>query len=600
MTSNELRNKFLEFFKKRGHTIVPSSSLLPNDPSVLFTTAGMQQFSLYLSGKKDVLADFGNRHLASSQKCFRTGDIEEIGDDTHHTFFEMLGNWSIGQDDNGYFKEGAIKYALEFLVDELGLDKSRFTVTIFKGQGNIQKDEEAAQIWKKYGIASEKIKEFGKEDNFWGPVSDIGPCGPCSEIHYDRGEEFGCGRPDCGPSCEYCKRFVEIWNLVFMQYNKNEKGEYELLPQTNIDTGIGFERLIALLTQKKSAYETDIFSKIIENIELASGKKYEENKKQFRIVSDHARSASFLISEGVRPSNVGQGYILRRILRRAIRYGKLLDLNPGFLNPLVDLTIEKYQEIYPELLSNKENIKTVIAEEEKKFEKTLQSGLKKIQELLELKSSQELTSEEVFDLYQSYGFPIELTEEIALEKGFKINKGVEELLKKHQELSRAGAEKKFGGVGKDAGEQGAKFHTATHLLHSALRSLLGEQVQQMGSDINMERLRFDFSYSQKLSPEEIKKIEDLVNQKIKQDLIIEKQEMPLDEALKSGALAFFKEKYPDLVKVWTIFNPETGEVFSKEICAGPHAEKTGQLGCFKIIKEESSSAGVRRIKAVLD
>ncbi|MFA5178533.1 MAG: alanine--tRNA ligase [Candidatus Paceibacterota bacterium] len=601
MTSNELRNKFLEFFKKRGHVIVPSSSLLPTDPSVLFTTAGMQQFSLYLSGKKDVLADFNNRHLASSQKCFRTGDIEEIGDDTHHTFFEMLGNWSIGQDENGYFKEGAIKYALEFLVDELGLDKSRFIITIFKGEGDIEKDEEASQIWQKYGIALEKIKKFSKEDNFWGPVSNVGPCGPCSEIHYDRGEEFGCGRLDCGPSCEYCKRFVEIWNLVFMQYNKNEKGEYELLPQTNIDTGIGFERLVALLQGKKSAYETDIFSLIIEKIEQLSKKEYEKNKKQFRIISDHARSASFLISEGVRPSNLGQGYILRRILRRAIRYGKLLDLEPGFLNSLTDLVVEKYQEIYPELLSNKENIKLIITEEEKKFEKTLQSGLKKIQELLELKSSQKLTSEEVFDLYQSYGFPIELTEEIALEKGFEIDKqGVEELLKKHQELSRAGAEKKFGGVGKDAGEQGAKFHTATHLLHSALRKLLGEHVEQMGSDINMERLRFDFSHSQKLSAEEIKKIEDLVNEKIKQDLIIEKQEMPLDQALKSGALAFFKEKYPELVKVWTISNPETGEVFSKEICAGPHAEKTGQLGCFKIIKEESSSAGVRRIKATLN
>lgn len=601
MTSNELRNKFLEFFKKRGHVIVPSSSLLPTDPSVLFTTAGMQQFSLYLSGKKDVLADFNNCHLASSQKCFRTGDIEEIGDDTHHTFFEMLGNWSIGENENGYFKEGAIKYALEFLVDELGLDKSRFTITIFKGEGNIQKDEEASQIWQKYGITLDKIKEFSKEDNFWGPVSDVGPCGPCSEIHYDRGEEFGCGRLDCGPSCEYCKRFVEIWNLVFMQYNKNEKGEYELLPQTNIDTGIGFERLVALLQGKKSAYETDIFSLIIEKIEQLSKKEYEKNKKQFRIISDHARSASFLISEGVRPSNLGQGYILRRILRRAIRYGKLLDLEPGFLNSLTDLVVEKYQEIYPELLSNKENIKLITTEEEKKFEKTLQSGLKKIQELLELKSSQKLTSEEVFDLYQSYGFPIELTEEIALEKGFEIDKqGVEELLKKHQELSRAGAEKKFGGVGKDAGEQGAKFHTATHLLHSALRKLLGEHVEQMGSDINMERLRFDFSHSQKLSAEEIKKIEDLVNEKIKQDLIIEKQEMPLDQALKSGALAFFKEKYPELVKVWTISNPETGEVFSKEICAGPHAEKTGQLGCFKIIKEESSSAGVRRIKATLN
>ncbi|MFA5087348.1 MAG: alanine--tRNA ligase [Candidatus Paceibacterota bacterium] len=601
MTSNELRKKFLDFFESRGHKIIASSSLLPTDPSVLFTTAGMQQFSLYLSGKKDALADFGTRHLASCQKCFRTGDIEEIGDDTHHTFFEMLGNWSIGQEESGYFKQGAIEYALEFLVNELKMDKSKFTVTVFQGEGNIPKDTEAMQIWLDNGIPAEHIKEFSKKDNFWGPTSDVGPCGPCSEIHYDRGEEFGCGKPDCGPSCDNCKRFVEIWNLVFMQYYKDEKGRYELLPQTNIDTGIGFERLVALLNNKKSAYETDIFLPVIEKIEQISGKKYEENKKIFRIIADHARSTSFLLSEGVAPSNLGQGYVLRRILRRAVRYGKLIDMQPGFLIPLVGLVIEKYKDIYPDLEKNKIIIETGIETEEQKFEKTLQAGLKKISDLLELKHSQELTNEEVFDLYQSYGFPIELTEEIAAERGFKIDKiGISELIKKHQELSRAGAEKKFGGVGKDAGEEGAKLHTATHLLHSALRKLLGSHVEQMGSDINMERLRFDFKHSQKLLPEQIKDIEDLVNEKIKQDLEIKKQEMPIEEALQAGALAFFKEKYPDLVKVWTMQNPQTGEVFSKEICAGPHAESTGKLGCFKIIKEESSSAGVRRIKATLN
>lgn len=601
MTSNELRQKFLDFFQAKGHKIVPSSSLLPTDPSVLFTTAGMQQFSLYLSGNKDVETDFGNRHLASCQKCFRTGDIEEIGDDTHHTFFEMLGNWSIGQDEKGYFKEGAIKYALDFLINELGIDKSRLTVTIFQGEGNIPKDEEAFKIWIANGIPVERIKEFGKADNFWGPVSDIGPCGPCSEIYYDRGEDFGCGKDGCGPNCDYCKRFVEIWNLVFMQYNKNEKGEYELLPQTNIDTGIGFERLIALLQNKKSAYETDIFSGVIKEIEQDSGKKYEDNKKIFRVIADHARSATFLLSEGVIPSNLGQGYVLRRILRRAIRYGKLINLQSGFLISLIDIVIEKYKDVYPELIKNNEIIKIGIKEEEQKFEKTLQSGLKKIEELLELKHSEILTANEVFDLYQSYGFPIELTEEIADERGFRIDKqGIKDLMKKHQEMSRAGAEKKFGGVGKDAGEEGAKLHTATHLLHSALRKILGSYVEQMGSDINMERLRFDFKHPQKLTVEEIKQIEDLINQKIKEDLLIKKQEMPLNEALNSGALAFFKEKYPDTVRVWTIYNPITNEVFSKEICAGPHAESTGKLGCLKIIKEESSSAGVRRIKAILE
>ena len=601
MLSNELRQRFLDFFAERGHKIVASSSLLPTDPSVLFTTAGMQQFSLYLSGKKDVLADFGTRHLASCQKCFRTGDIEEIGDDTHHTFFEMLGNWSIGQDENGYFKEGAINYALEFLVNNLGLDKNRFTVTIFKGENNIPKDDEAKQIWLKNGIPEERIKEFGSADNFWGPVSDIGPCGPCSEIHYDRGIEFGCGRPDCGPSCAYCKRFVEIWNLVFMQYNKNEKGEYELLPQTNIDTGIGFERLVALLQKKNSAYETDIFEEIIKKIEELSGKNYLENKKELRIIADHIRSAAFLLSEGVLPSNLGQGYILRRILRRAVRYGKMINLEGDYFGDLVDLVIKKYQTIYPDLLVNQNEIKSAIIEEKIKFEKTLQAGLKKINELLELSQSFTLSSEQVFNLYQSYGFPIELTEEIAAEKGFSIDKkAVENLFKKHQELSRAGAEKKFGGVGKDAGEQGAKLHTATHLLHAALRKILGEGVKQMGSDINMERLRFDFQYGEKLTAEQIQQVENLVNQKIKENLIVKKEEMPLEQALSSGALAFFKEKYPPIVKVWTIFNPQTNEIFSKEICAGPHAENTGELGYFKIIKEESSSAGVRRIKAILE
>jgi alanyl-tRNA synthetase len=386
-----------------------------------------------------------------------------------------------------------------------------------------------------------------------------------------------------------------------MQYNKNEKGEYELLPQTNIDTGIGFERLLSLLQGKNSAYETDLFLPIIDKISELSGVVYMDNRKAFRIISDHIRSSCFLIAEGINPSNLGQGYILRRILRRAVRYGKSLNLNSGFLIPLSEIVIEKYKNIYPELLENKENIKLAINEEEAKFEKTLQSGLKKLEDLLELKHSNIISGEEAFDLYQSYGFPIELTEEIVGERGFKVDlEKFEESLKAHQDVSRAGAEKKFGGVGKDAGEEGAKLHTATHLLHASLRKLLGDHVQQMGSDINMERLRFDFKHPQKLTPEEIKQIEDLVNQKIKEDLEIKKEEMPIEAALSAGALAFFKDKYPDIVKVWTIHNPNTGEVFSKEICAGPHAESTGNLGCFKIIKEESSSAGIRRIKAALN
>ncbi|MCK9578354.1 alanine--tRNA ligase [bacterium] len=598
MISQELRDKFLTFFKERNHKIIPSSSLLPTDPSVLLTTAGMQQFSLYLSGKKDPLEDFGSRHLASCQKCFRTGDIEEIGDDTHHTFFEMLGNWSIGQDEIGYFKEGAIQLAMDFLVGELGLDKKRFYVTVFRGENGIAKDEEAIDIWLKHGISREKIIECSAKDNFWGPVSSIGPCGPCSEIHYDRGEHLGCGRPDCGPNCDYCKRVVEIWNLVFMQYNRNEDGVYELLNQTNIDTGIGFERLLSVLNETGSAYETDIFEGMIKRIEEVSGKKYENNKQAFRIIADHTRSAIFLVGDGIEPSNIGQGYILRRIIRRCVRYSKMLGMTNDF--SLGDYVFEKYSSVYNELNGSKERIYGIIRNEEEKFEKTIKTGLAILEKKLETIDSNIISGEDAFDLYQSYGFPVELTEEIASEKGFKIDKvSFLEALKKHQDLSRAGAEKKFGGVGKDAGEEGAKLHTATHLLHAALRQVIGSHVQQMGSDINVERLRFDFSHTQKLSSDEIKKIEELVNQKIKENLEIKKEEMGLEDAQSAGALAFFKEKYPETVKVWTIYNPTSGECFSKEICAGPHVNKTSELGIFKIIKEESSSAGVRRIKAVL-
>ena len=598
MTSQELRDKFLTFFKERNHKIVPSSSLLPTDPSVLLTTAGMQQFSLYLSGKKDPIEEFGNRHLASCQKCFRTGDIEEIGDDTHHTFFEMLGNWSIGQDENGYFKDGAIQFAMDFLVGELGLDKSKFYVTVFKGENGIEKDEEAINIWLKHGIAKDRIIECSAKDNFWGPVSSIGPCGPCSEIHYDRGEHLGCGRPDCGPNCDHCKRVVEIWNLVFMQYNRNEDGKYELLNQTNIDTGIGFERLLSILNETGSAYETDIFEGMIKKIEQSSGKKYEENKQAFRIVVDHTRSAIFLAGDGIEPSNIGQGYILRRIIRRCVRYSKMLGIENNI--SLGDYVFEKYSPTYPELSGSKQRIYGIIRAEEEKFEKTLKSGLAILEKQLEDNKEGVISGEDAFNLYQSYGFPLELTEEIVSEKGFKIDKvSFLESLRKHQDLSRAGAEKKFGGVGKDAGEEGAKLHTATHLLHAALRKVLGDHVQQMGSDINVERLRFDFAHTQKVTPDELKQIEQLVNQKIKESLEVKKEEMELNKALDAGALAFFKEKYPDTVKVWTIYNPQTGEYFSKEICAGPHVSNTSELGTFKITKEESSSAGVRRIKAIL-
>lgn len=582
MNSNKLREKFLEFFKKRGHKIVPSSSLIPEDETVLLTSAGMQQFVPYLSGERDVMADFKTRQLTSAQKCFRTPDIEEVGDDTHHTFFEMLGNWSIGK---GYFKQGAIELALDFFINEIGLDKDRFWITIFKGEKGIARDEESFRIWQEKGIPKERIKEFGLEDNFWGPTSETGPCGPCSEIHYDRGEKYGCKHSICGPNCKKCSRIIELWNLVFMEYNKNEDGSYSKLSQSNVDTGIGFERLTALLQTKDSAYETDLFSRIIKKLEQISEKKYEENKKEFRIIADHVRGAVFLISDNVLPSNIGAGYILRRVLRRAIRYGRILNLKKDFLVPLAKEIISVYMKDYPEIKSNETDIFSVISKEEEKFEKTLERGLK------EIKRIPQMTGEKAFSIYETYGFPLEITEEITKVKN---REDFFKALKKHQKVSRAGKEKKFGGLGKEADYEAVKLHTATHLLHQALRDVLGKQVKQMGSDITPKRLRFDFFHFAKMTEKEIKKVEEIVNSKIKQDLEVKKEKMLYKEAADSGALAFFKEKYPPKVTVYSIND------FSKEICAGPHIKHTSELGKFKIIKEESSGAGVRRIRAVLE
>jgi len=622
LSAGKLRQKFLDFFENRRHKVVPSSSLLPpsGDASVLFTTAGMQQFSLYLSGEKDVLEDFGTRHLISCQKCFRSDDIEEVGDDTHNTFFEMLGNWSIGQDKDGnYFKEGAIKYALEFFVDELGLDKNRFYITIFRGNKNISKDEESEKIWLENGIPKERIKEFGEEDNLWGPVGEIGVCGPNSEIHYDRGEEFGCGRKDCGPNCSKCQRFVELWNLVFMQYHrkiKNQKSkiktsqeplyEYVALPQKNVDTGIGFERLLAVLQGKSSAYETDLFWPVIQEIEKISSKKYNEEKKIFRILADHLRAAAFLISEGVLPSNLTQGYVLRRILRRSIRYAKVLNLPKDWYVSLVKKISEIYGEVYSQVRTKETDIITVIQKEEEKFAKTLEKGLKefKVQSSKFKVQNQNLKSkiipgEIVFDLYQSYGFPLEMTKELAEEENLKINEsGFLKEFKKHQEISRAGAKKKFKGGLADVREETIKLHTAAHLLLESLRRVLGNHVYQKGSNINAERLRFDFSHPDKLTDEEKQKVEDLVNEQIQKNLPVSFKEMALEDAKKIGAMGVFEAKYGKKVKVYTIGKGDN--VFSREICGGPHVKNTSELGKFKIKKEQSSGAGVRRIKAVLD
>jgi alanyl-tRNA synthetase len=547
MDSREIRNRFLEYFKEKGHAIVPSSSLLPTDKSVLLTTAGMQQFKLYYTGEK---SPYG-KNATSCQKCFRTSDIEEVGDERHLTFFEMLGNFSFG----GYFKKEAINYAKEFIDSlNIGIDY----VTVFEGDENTPKDEESIKIWGELGFLEKKgnLKLCGKEDNFWGPTGEEGPCGPTTEI-YAKG--------------------IEIWNIVFNQYYSKDK-KLTLLEMPGIDTGMGLERLAMVLQNKSNIFETDLFTSIMR-----------AQDKSERIIADHIRSATFLIADGVLPSNVEQGYILRRILRRAIRYGRLLNMPKDFLIDLVSKVIEKYKKIYPELEKNQLNIIEVIKKEEEKFEATLERGLREFEKL------ESITGEQAFNLYQSYGFPLELTEELANEKGIKVNKDeFKKSFEKHQEISRAGAEAKFGGVGERDNSESIKLHTATHLLHKALRETLGNHVQQMGSDITPQRLRFDFSHTQKMTDEEKKRVEDLVNEQIKNDLEVKREEMPYEQAIESGALAFFREKYPPVVSVYSAGS------FSKEICAGPHVKKTSELGHFKILKEESSGAGIRRIRAILE
>jgi len=597
MNSNEVRKIFINFFKQLDHKIIPSSSLIPADPTVLFTSAGMQQFIPYLSG--ETIPPYPR--ACSYQKCFRTSDIDKVGDEFHHTFFEMLGNWSFGD----YFKEKAIKWSLDLLVGKYGLKKDKIWVTVFKGNNDIKKDTESIEIWMRNGIPRERILEFGMEDNFWGPVSTTGPCGPCSEIYYDRGEKFRtkkCDLSNCGPGC-HCGRFVEIWNLVFMEYKKNVDETFSKLPAKNVDTGAGLERLTAVLESKESDYETDLFLPLIKKISELSGKSYENNKKPFRIIADHIRASCFLIADGIFPSKEDRGYILRRLLRRVIRFGKTIDMPKNFLIPLSQIVINQYSLLYPELKHKENDILTIVQNEEEKFEKTLLLGLKKFNKIAKEtinKNKKNIDPEYVFHLYDTYGFPFELTKELAKERGLNVDeKSFREKFKKHQEISRAGVEKKFGGHNiyaiKDekAKIKATKLHTATHLLQAALRQILGNHIQQAGSDINPERLRFDFTHPKKLTKEEIEKVENLVNQKIKEDLPIKVEEMSYENAIKSGALAFFKERYPKIVKVYTIGN------FSKEICAGPHVKRTGEIGKFKILKEKSAGAGIRRIKATI-
>ncbi len=601
-----IKNLFLDFFKNKNHKVIPSSSLIPSDGTSLFTTAGVQQFIPFILSPEE--PPF--LRACSSQICFRSDDIEEIGDNFHLTFFEMLGNWSFGD----YFKKEAISFAFEFLTKVLQIPQEKLWITYFKGEKGIPEDRETLKIWQNLGIPQNKILPFGAKDNFWGPIGKEGPCGPSTEIHFEINPTHCNLGKECLPNCS-CGRFVEIWNLVFMQYNKKNDGhkfQYLPLPRRVVDTGMGLERIATAIQGKTCVFETDLFFQIINEIERLTQKKYSEDKISFRILADHIRSIVFLLAEGIFPSNVEQGYVLRRLLRRSMRFEKKLQGESSFdlLIPLANKVIEIYLPDFPMLSSKQEFILTQIQKEEEKFENSLNDGLKYLNKLLNKKKEKFISGSEAFSIYQTYGLPFEVIEDFAKENNFTVSRdGFEEEFRKHQEISRRGAEKKFGGHGLDRIENQksqqekikiTKLHTATHLLHSALRKILGEEARQMGSDINEERLRFDFSFKRKLTQDEIQKIEDLVNQKIKENLKIKKEKMFLEDALKSGALAFFKERYPREVYVYSIYNLKTKEVFSKEVCNGPHRESTGDLGIFKIKKEEAVGAGIRRIRAILE
>ena len=582
MKAIELRNKYLNFFKKHGHNIIPSAPLIPeNDASVLFTTAGMQPLVPYLLGEEHP----EGKRLTDYQKCVRTNDIEEVGDNRHLTYFEMLGNWSLGD----YFKEESINMSFEFLTKELQIPTEKLFVTCFAGDEDCPRDEVSANAWKKAGIPENHIYYYGKDDNWW-IAGEEGPCGPDTEMFYDTGKK-ACG-PDCQPSCD-CGKYVEIWNNVFMEYFKDKNG-YSKLKQKNVDTGLGLERATMLLQGKETPYDTEIFEPIMKKLEeLQKIDKIESR----RIIAEHLRSSMMIICDGGRPSNIDRGYVLRRLIRRMIRHMNKLEIDLNELSTLIDINVENLKEMYPELEKNRETIKNVIIEEKNKFVKTLSHGEREFEKEIKKLKEQNIgiiSGKIVFRLYDTYGFPPEVTKELAEENGLKINLDeFNKLFKEHQEKSRQGAEQKFKGGLADQNEKTISYHTATHLLHEALREVLGEHVKQSGSNITEERLRFDFTHPQKMTKEEIQKVEDLVNKQIQKDLPVTCEEMSYEDAKKSGAIGLFTDKYGDKVKVYTIGD------FSKEICGGPHVTHTGDMGTFKIKKEESSSSGVRRIKAIL-
>ena len=579
MKAYELRRKYIEFFKAHGHKEIPSAPVVPeNDPTVLFTTAGMHPLVPYLLGEPHPQG----KRLTDYQKCIRTGDIDSVGDNSHLTFFEMMGNWSLGD----YFKHESIEMSYNFLKDVLGFDMNKISVTVFAGEDGIPRDEEAADRWAEMGIPRDRIYYCSREHNWWGPAGETGPCGPDTEIFYDTGKEK-CSE-HCDPTCS-CGKYLEIWNNVFMQYNKTKDGKYEPLKAPNVDTVIG------LLQGKSSVYDTELFADVIAKIKELSTN---YNVPSARIIADHLRTSMFMIVDGVRPSNVEQGYVLRRLLRRVIRHMRKIGFNPDDITVLIDTFVKITTEMYPEIPANQDTIKEVVIEEKNKFMKTLEHGEKEFSKNVakaKAEGKEKLDGQVVFRLYDTFGFPPEMTAELAEEAGLKIDmEEFNELFKKHQDLSRAGSEAKFKGGLADHSEQTTAYHTATHLLHKALQIVLGEHATQKGSNLTAERLRFDFANPCKVTPEQLKEVEDIVNEQIKRDLPVTCEEMTLEEAKASGATGLFANKYGEKVKVYTIGD------FSKEICGGPHVERTGGMGHFKILKEEGVAAGIRRIKAVLE
>ena len=592
MTSGELRSMWLNFFKSKGHAVIPSASVIPeNDPTVLFTTAGMHPLVPYLLGSKHPA---GTR-LTDVQKCIRTGDIDEVGDASHLTFFEMLGNWSLGD----YFKKEMIAWSWEFLTspEYLGLDKDKLAFTVFEGEGDIPRDEEAANYWMENGVKKENIYFLPREHNWWGPAGQTGPCGPDTEMFIIK-DQPPCG-PDCSPACS-CGRFLEIWNDVFMQYNKTADGQYVPMAKKNVDTGMGLERTVCTLNGCKTVYETDAFTNIIAKISELSGKHYDDDEattKAFRIVADHLRTSTFIMGDprGVSPSNVDQGYVLRRLIRRAVRFGMELGMPEGFTAEIGKVVINQYAEVYPELKQNENFVLEQFKLEETRFARTLRQGEREFEKAVSRMGENKIIDGVVaFNLYATYGFPIEMTRELAKEHGLTVDEaGFEKHFAEHQKSSHAGAEQRFKGGLADSSAQSARLHTATHLLHAALRRVLGDEVAQKGSNITPERLRFDFSFGRKVTKDELAQVEALVNEWIKADVPVVMTETTVEDAKKEGAIGLFESKYGERVRMYTM-----GE-YSKEICGGPHASHTGELVSFKILKEESSSAGVRRIKAVI-